>query len=106
MSRIADSSGIGRLICGLALALCVPLGAHAKGFRVLHAFAGGNDGGVPSGDLIADKPGNLYGTTASDGAELLQFVASIKRINIDETVHALIDEFKLSANLDTRFDEM
>jgi uncharacterized repeat protein (TIGR03803 family) len=34
----------------------------------LHAFAGGpNDGANPVGDLIADKKGNLYGTTAEGG---------------------------------------
>ena len=30
---------------------------------VLHAFQGGTDGENPSGGLIADKKGNLYGTT-------------------------------------------
>ncbi|HEX4113822.1 MAG TPA: choice-of-anchor tandem repeat GloVer-containing protein [Stellaceae bacterium] len=68
MSEIIDRFGICRLICGLTLALSVPPGAHAKAFRVLYAFAGGNDGAVPSGDLIVDKAGNLYGTTAQGGA--------------------------------------
>jgi uncharacterized repeat protein (TIGR03803 family) len=68
MSKIIGRRGICRLVCGLILALSVAPGAHAKGFRVLYAFAGGNDGAVPSGDLIADKAGNLYGTTARGGA--------------------------------------
>jgi uncharacterized repeat protein (TIGR03803 family) len=31
--------------------------------QILYAFQGGNDGGNPSGDLIFDQKGNLYGTT-------------------------------------------
>ncbi|HEX4077671.1 MAG TPA: ABC transporter ATP-binding protein [Rhizomicrobium sp.] len=40
------------------------------------------------------------------GNELLQFVASIKRTRIDGNVQALIAEFELSAQLDTRFDSL
>jgi len=40
------------------------------------------------------------------GNELLQFVAAIKRADIDTNVRALIDEFGLYAHLDTRFDAM
>jgi uncharacterized repeat protein (TIGR03803 family) len=35
---------------------------------VLHTFSGADDGGSPSGKLIFDSAGNLYGTTASGGA--------------------------------------
>ena len=34
---------------------------------VLHAFKGGSDGELPSGTLILDKKGNLYGTTPEGG---------------------------------------
>ena len=34
---------------------------------VLHSFAGGGDGQQPSGDLIRDAAGNLYGTTLLGG---------------------------------------
>ena len=34
----------------------------------LYEFAGGSDGEYPQNDLIADKAGNLYGTTESGGA--------------------------------------
>ncbi|MGH6841232.1 MAG: choice-of-anchor tandem repeat GloVer-containing protein, partial [Methylocella sp.] len=35
---------------------------------VLYTFTGGSDGALPSGGLIADSSGNLYGVTASGGA--------------------------------------
>jgi uncharacterized repeat protein (TIGR03803 family) len=34
---------------------------------VLYTFSGGNDGGGPIAGLVADKAGNLYGTTAQGG---------------------------------------
>ena len=45
--------------------------AGATAFNTLHAFCGNNDhcngGEFPSGDLIADGSGNLFGTTGSGG---------------------------------------
>jgi len=35
---------------------------------ILHSFGGAPDGALPFGDLIRDKAGNLYGTTAAGGA--------------------------------------
>jgi uncharacterized repeat protein (TIGR03803 family) len=35
---------------------------------VLYAFTGGADGGLPTGALLRDAKGNLYGTTASGGS--------------------------------------
>lgn len=34
---------------------------------VLHSFSGGTDGGEPSGGLVMDASGNLYGTTLQGG---------------------------------------
>jgi uncharacterized repeat protein (TIGR03803 family) len=39
------------------------------GETVLHSFAGGSDGAWPPSGLIADKAGNLYGTTVEGGAD-------------------------------------
>ena len=35
--------------------------------KVLHAFAGGNDGNAPMGGLVMDQSGNLYGATVFGG---------------------------------------
>jgi uncharacterized repeat protein (TIGR03803 family) len=42
--------------------------AHGQTFTVLHSFKGGTDGEFPSGGVVRDTAGNLYGTTASGGA--------------------------------------
>ncbi|HEX4078186.1 MAG TPA: choice-of-anchor tandem repeat GloVer-containing protein [Rhizomicrobium sp.] len=52
----------------LTLSLFGPIeGVHAKSNAVLYAFKGGADGAEPLAGLIADKAGNLYGTTSSGG---------------------------------------
>ena len=38
-------------------------------YKVLHAFKGGKDGNYPSGALILDPAGNLYGTTIFGGGD-------------------------------------
>jgi uncharacterized repeat protein (TIGR03803 family) len=59
--------------CGLALSVSVPLtSARASSFEVLYTFIGGNDGGQSVAGLIADKDGNLYGTTTSGGGTSCQ----------------------------------
>jgi len=57
----------------LALAvLAIIVGVASPGWagteKVLYSFAGGNDGINPFDGLVADKAGNLYGTTQSGGA--------------------------------------
>ena len=42
-------------------------GKSQTGFRVLYSFQDGPDGAVPATSLIADKTGNLYGTTTNVG---------------------------------------
>jgi hypothetical protein len=37
--------------------------------RVLHRFSGGADGNIPTGGLVRDKNGNLYGLTAGGGEQ-------------------------------------
>ncbi|HWY16794.1 MAG TPA: choice-of-anchor tandem repeat GloVer-containing protein [Rhizomicrobium sp.] len=54
--------------CGLALAGLIPShGAFAASYLEIYSFQGGSDGSVPLGGVIADKAGNLYGTTSGGG---------------------------------------
>lgn len=43
-----------------------PAGTYTE--KVLYSFSGGTDGGSPSGGLVMDAAGNLYGTTQGGGA--------------------------------------
>jgi uncharacterized repeat protein (TIGR03803 family) len=59
-----------RLAAASMLALAALAGAAAAKnahFQSLYTFTGGADGGWPAGNLIADKSGNLYGTTSVGG---------------------------------------
>jgi len=69
--RSAVMHTLGKLLLAFSVVTVLSLlpgSANAKSFKILHAFAGG-DGFAPSrGPLIADKAGNLYGTTRLGGA--------------------------------------
>jgi uncharacterized repeat protein (TIGR03803 family) len=45
--------------------------------KVLHSFAGGNDGANPIGGLVLDQAGNLYGTTSAGGPDGLGTVYTV-----------------------------
>jgi uncharacterized repeat protein (TIGR03803 family) len=52
----------------LAVVLVVSVSqAHGQTYKILHVFGSGSDGAGPSGGLVADAAGNLYGTTESGG---------------------------------------
>jgi hypothetical protein len=56
--------------CGTVYELSPPTqqgGAWTE--TILYSFQGGNDGYVPSGDLVFDKSGNLYGSTIFGGGK-------------------------------------
>lgn len=57
------------LLSLLFLAVAVIPAAHAQNYSLLHSFTGGSDGANPSGQLILDESGNLYGP-ASIGGDL------------------------------------
>jgi uncharacterized repeat protein (TIGR03803 family) len=56
---------------GCGIVFKVSPGADGWTETVLHTFSGGWDGGDPSSNLIVDKAGNLYGTTAAGGNSTL-----------------------------------
>jgi uncharacterized repeat protein (TIGR03803 family) len=49
-----------------ALALTAP--ASAGGFKVVHDFTNGADGGAPPYTLVLDRKGRLVGTASQGGA--------------------------------------
>ena len=53
---------------------------------VLHAFSGAGDGWNPTGNLIRDATGNLYGTTPFGGAHGLGVVFKVDPAG-NETIH-------------------
>lgn len=57
---------ISAIVVGVAGALMLSIPSVA-GESVLYTFQGGNDGAGPVSGLIADKAGNLYGTTSAGG---------------------------------------
>jgi len=51
-----------------AAAVCATSSVQAQTYTVLYTFQGETDGAYPEGELVFDKLGNLYGTTAQGGA--------------------------------------
>ena len=69
-ARSAVMRTLGKLLFAFSIAMALslsPSSATAKSFKILHEFTG-SDGFVPTaGPLVADKAGNLYGTTRLGG---------------------------------------
>ena len=57
-----------RMLLAAVVAFGISTGLSAGELKVLHAFAGGNDGAQPNGGLVADDAGNLYGTAQTGGS--------------------------------------
>jgi uncharacterized repeat protein (TIGR03803 family) len=70
------TTGGGLSICGFSAPFCgtvfrVTLGQDGSWKEsVIYKFKGGNDGAAPSGTLVFDAAGNLYGTTVTGGNDL------------------------------------
>ena len=76
-------------LCGVALALFVPLtGARAATETVLYSFSAGNDGGYPQAGLIRDKAGNLYGMTDYGGTDNLGTVFELAPNGTQTVLHS------------------
>jgi uncharacterized repeat protein (TIGR03803 family) len=54
---------------GITCGVVFKLSSCGSGFKVLHTFTGGADGGLPTAGLIQDPAGNLYGTTSGGGVK-------------------------------------
>jgi uncharacterized repeat protein (TIGR03803 family) len=58
---------IGSVAVLLVAVVFLPQARAASKFKTLYSFKGGNDGASPSGALLFDSAGNIYGTTFSGG---------------------------------------
>lgn len=47
--------------------ICAPAVLAASKYKILYSFKGGRDGNFPTGALLFDSAGNLYGTTVNGG---------------------------------------
>ena len=56
------------LYCTVAILAWSLISPASGAEKTLHVFQGGNDGRYPQSSLIADKAGNLYGTTMEGGS--------------------------------------
>jgi uncharacterized repeat protein (TIGR03803 family) len=65
--RLAASAALAFGIVLLPLMAAQPARAQTTPYTILYTFTGGSDGGYPRAPLIADKAGNLYGTTVQGG---------------------------------------
>lgn len=67
MSKIQNLAKLLFVACLAATALALPQAAAAKRFTILHRFVA-SEAAYPSGGLIADAAGNLYGVTREGGS--------------------------------------
>jgi uncharacterized repeat protein (TIGR03803 family) len=70
---VTQQGGIVNGACGLypngnGVVFEVAQNKQALNETVLYSFTGGNDGCGPTGGLVADAAGNLYGTTFNGGS--------------------------------------
>jgi uncharacterized repeat protein (TIGR03803 family) len=71
MSRIKSVRTLSAvlLVIIMVFLMFVPGAWAASKFKTLYKFTGGKDGGAPTGSLIFDAAGNLYGTTQDGGGD-------------------------------------
>jgi len=63
---VTSDGGNSGCSCGVVYELS-PLTGGEWSEKVLYAFQGGTDGAFPTGSLVVDAGGNVYGTTPDGG---------------------------------------
>ena len=72
-------------------------------YALIYSFAGGTDGDYPSGGLIFDSAGNLYGTTAAGGPLNIGTVFELKRVADGTWTESVIYTFQNTADVATGY---
>lgn len=60
-------NGAGDGLCGTAFKLTYSASGNSYTKSILHFFVDGSDGSIPSGGVVIDSKGNVYGTTLQGG---------------------------------------
>ncbi len=74
--RLRSATTALAVLASFGLGVAAIPSAKAQSLIVLYSFTGGPDGGNPYADLIRDKAGNLYVTTAGGGVGTCSFFYS------------------------------
>lgn len=76
MNMINKSSHRALLVLGLLALAFTPIASAQWNEQVLYSFQSGTDGDTPTGGIVFDKAGNLYGATTGGGSQNCSPVAS------------------------------
>jgi len=83
-------TAIGASVLAILLAIIAIPPAYAQTFTLLHEFRGGLDGVVPSGGVILDATGNLYGVTQTGGGFDYGVVYRLSSTGKESLLHSFI----------------
>jgi uncharacterized repeat protein (TIGR03803 family) len=100
--NLYGTTGYGGDVCGAPGGCGVVFEVSPTGVEnVLYGFADGTDGGYPSGGVVRDGRGNLYGTTAWGGSDNAGVVFSLSPAGQETVLHSfdVSDGFQPSGTL-------
>lgn len=87
--RLSSVAGVGLAVAILAMLTVVAVpSAHAQTFKLLYSFTGSTDGSTPFADVIMDKAGNLYGTTAFGGTSAIGTVYKLTKSGKESVLYS------------------
>jgi uncharacterized repeat protein (TIGR03803 family) len=74
-------AAVSALVIVFAMTVVAVPAMQAQTFKVIHSFTGKSDGANPVSNLVMDRAGNLYGTTAGGGRWDFGTVFKMKYVN-------------------------
>ena len=76
MSQMHSRVALWLLVLGVLMLGFTSAASAQWSEQVLYSFQGGTDGSTPTGGIVFDKAGNLYGATTDGGADNCSPVAN------------------------------